>query len=743
MKSGGSATIDVFGSLNDGTISSGASVTVGSSGTFNGTTVNGTVTVMSDGISTNNFYVSGGTLTVSGDGVSFNDSFGSNAVGNIVSGSAVNASIGSDGLVNVSQSGLLNASTIVAGGSAVITSRGTIENSTISGGTVILSGDNGLAKSTNNDYLSGAVVSVNGANILTGDTIENGATATLQNNAYATDVTINGHMTLDDSYGADTVVGNGGQLDAQNQSTIVSLSVPGGTANLASGTTVSGMAVWDNGIVNVASGATLISDPDAPTPYVTVSSGGTAILQNGAIISGTVNVEDGGHITIPTNAGGTIDLQGNTNVGLTISGTGSVNTVISGFNGTAAGNSDGITLTNVKAADIATVTYPDADHVLLTMKDNSSVELNIIGAEKAGYTLVPASDGTLIYEVCFLDGSMISTPDGDVAVETLRAGDAVVAYVNGQPATRRVVWAGKAHGTVRPELADDEAGYPVRILKNAIADGVPYKDMLITAEHCLFLNGKFVPARMLVNGGSIFYDTSITSYDYYHIETEEHSVIMADGMLTESYLDTGNRSAFRQEGDVAVLRRAAVRSWSEDAAAPLCVERAFVEPLFHAIAERQTGTSQTASATTHDADLHLVTKSGAVIRPMRHTGQQFSFMLPPGTESVRIVSRASRMTDTVGPFVDDRRMLGVAVADVMFVTANQNVDIIAHLQAEKPAGWHAAEAADYAWTNGDAVLPLGNLLQGGNMGILTLTIQAAGPYLLRDERSAHTIAQSA
>ncbi|WP_035367102.1 Hint domain-containing protein, partial [Acetobacter pasteurianus] len=72
--------------------------------------------------------------------------------------------------------------------------------------------------------------------------------------------------------------------------------------------------------------------------------------------------------------------------------------------------------------------------------------------------------------------------------------------------------------------------------------------MLITAEHCLFFEGKFVPVRMLVNGVSIFYDKSITSYDYYHVETDQHSVITADGMLTESYLDTGNRRAFRQEG---------------------------------------------------------------------------------------------------------------------------------------------------------------------------------------------------
>lgn len=158
-------------------------------------------------------------------------------------------------------------------------------------------------------------------------------------------------------------------------------------------------------------------------------------------------------------------------------------------------------------------------------------------------------------------------PSGTKAVEDLSVGDEIIAYVDGVATPRRVIWAGQAHCTVRPGLPDDQAGYPVRILKDAIADGVPFKDMLITAEHCLFFDGKFVPARMLVNGRSIFFDKSITSYDYYHIETEEHSVIMADGMLTESYLDTGNRRSFSQKGKVLSIGGNRNLTW-DDAAVP-------------------------------------------------------------------------------------------------------------------------------------------------------------------------------
>ena len=360
--------------------------------------------------------------------------------------------------------------------------------------------------------------------------------------------------------------------------------------------------------------------------------------------------------------------------------------------------------------------------------------------ESGGNLYISASPtnslGTSAVLVCFLSGSMIRTSKGDVAVEDIQIGDQVVTFDwrNNQDVIRPVIWTGKGHCKVRFDLPDDEAGWPVRVIKNAISDGVPYKDMLITAEHCLFFRDRFVPVRMLVNGVSIFYDKSITSYDYYHVETEQHSVITADGMLTESYLDTGNRSSFRQEGKIATLR-GAVKNWADDAGAPLGVERSFVEPLFRALEWREnsvvgTKISTTKIETTTDPDLHLITQTGAVIRPMRKTAHHYSFMLPPNTESVRIVSRSTRPSDVIGPFVDDRRYMGVAVADVQLQCAKQQFDITSHLQDEKPSGWHDTDWTDCAWTNGNAELPLGDHLTHGKMGILSMNIRAAGPYLL-------------
>lgn len=225
---------------------------------------------------------------------------------------------------------------------------------------------------------------------------------------------------------------------------------------------------------------------------------------------------------------------------------------------------------------------------------------------------------------------------------------------------------GKKHIHVRPDLSDDKAGWPVRVMKNAISDGVPYKDMLITPGHCLFFYNCFVPVRMLVNGVSIFHDKSFHAYDYYYLETNPHSVITSDGMLTESFLKT---------------------------------------------------------------------KEGTVIRSIRCQNQTYSFMLPPNTSAVRIISRANRPCDVIGPFIDDHHLMGVAVGEISLVSAKKNLSISSHLNSTKLDGWHKDIGWNgVAWTNGNALLPIDKHLIDGGIAILSLTIRAVGPYFLTNQK---------
>ncbi|MBS1073189.1 Hint domain-containing protein [Gluconobacter cerinus] len=684
----------------------------------------------------------------------------------VSSGQTANYAAGSGNSVLVNNGGFLTNATASNGGIFSIQAGGSSYNTLLSSGGVEVVSSGGRA--TKVKLVSGGSVLYNYGGYVSGVTMVGSSFAVASSGATITDITDTGGALQAFSGGLiSNATVNGGVAVAYSGGKIYNATVEDATLSAASGGVVSGSiissgatlvisgtasntTVNNSGAVRIASGgtATTTTVNNGGTVYASsgstlgnasVTSGGTISALAGAKIAGTITLADGATAIIPSTAGGIIDLQGNTNAGLTITGTGNPTTVISGFSGTTAGSSDSITLANVKAVDVTKVSYSDANHVVLTLKDGSSVTMNIIGVQAAGYTLTANSDGDLVYEVCFLADSMIKTPSGDTAVQDLTIGDTVYVYDNGQHSTQKVIWTGRKRAIVNPHRTVDEAGFPVRILKNAIGEGVPYKDMLITAEHCLFFDGKFVPARILVNETSIFYDKSLTSYDYYHIETERHSVLMADGMLTESYLDTGNRRAFRQDGAVASLM-AHKKTWNEDSVAPLCVNRSFVEPIFRDIELRAQSAGlvrrSASPALTDDTDLHLITDFGQIIRPLRQANDRVMFMIPASVESVRLISHASRPSDTLGPFVDDRRNLGVLVGEVSLFASRQTINLTAHFSLSSLSGWHNLESSRYRWTNGDATL----LLKRDNPfsrepSILSIQVVSSGPYLTQDQSS--------
>ncbi|GLQ61736.1 Hint domain-containing protein [Gluconobacter cerinus] len=744
--SGGTVVVQSGGSVFNDTVSSGGVLTISAGGsgsyislkagaTFNigtnydnqhmtsltalsGTTIN----VLSGGVLSNADAGSQGTIVVNKGGTLRNAIISSGG-GLAVNGTTSNTTVNHGGVMSVASGGTASGGTINAGGSAYFAAGATMSALTLNGGTL----DTYVTPSlVAGGLISGTLILESGVSDGGYQKLGSGVTINLKSGASLSNSTIGSGNKVGIYSGATAsglVISGGGVSVAGSASNTTAIS--GGVISVTSGGKAAGNTVSKGGSAIVASGGTLGT--------TTVQSGATLSAADGATISGTVTAAKGATLTIPTTAGGTIDLQGNGNVGLTITGSGNPTTVISGFSeDKTAGTADGITLTNVKTANVASVTYPDADHVTFTLKDGSAVTLNIIGVQNVGYTLASDSSGDLVYEVCFLADTLIAGPNGNIAVQDLAPGDTVTSYRDGQAYSSTVSWAGKAHCVVRPEKADDEAGYPVRILENAIALGVPFQDMLVTSEHCLFLDGKFIPARMLVNGRSIYYDKSFTSYDYFHIETEDHSVIMANGALTESYLDTGNRRAFEQKSNVFMFGQKA-KSWESDAAAALTVCRDLVEPLYRQIEQRaqelQFAVQAPAATTVTESDLHLVSDRGHRIQPLRTVDNRVMFMIPSDVSSVRIVSNSSRPADAIGPFVDDRRMLGVLIGDVSFFDSGVTVNIKTHLTKENLSGWHSVEHIPMRWTNGNAYLPLGARLPGG-IGLLAIKVEAAGPYVV-------------
>ncbi|QEH95882.1 Hint domain-containing protein [Gluconobacter thailandicus] len=741
--SGGTLIVQSGGSAFSDTISSGGTLTVlsGGSGSYITLAAGATFNV---GNTYDNQHqasltaLSGTTINVLSGGTLLNPDAVNHGTINVSKGGVVsNAIISSGGGLTVSSGGTVSTATVNAGGSATFSAGASTSALTLNGGTIdtyvtpkfvaggVVSGtlifESGVSDGGYQKLGTGVTIQLKSGASLSNSTIGSGNTVAVWSGATASGLVMSSGGGLGVAgVASNTTVLNGGVVDV-------------GSGGLATGTTVS-----SGGTVYAVSGGTIGT--------TTVSSGATLSAAAGATLSGTVTTTNGAKIIIPTTAGGTVNLQGDSNVGLTITGSGSPTTVISGFSAnTTAGTSDGITLESVKTADVVAVSYPDTDHVTFTLKDGSAVSLNIIGVKNVGYTLSSDSSGDLVYEVCFLADTLVAGPNGDTAVQDLVQGDIITSYRDGVTSSSRVSWAGKAHCVIRPEKADDEAGYPVRIVKDAIALGVPFKDLLVTSEHCLFLDGKFIPARMLVNGRSIFFDKSFTSYDYFHIETEDHSVIVANGALTESYLDTGNRRAFRQEGNVFVFGQQA-KSWETDAAAPLAVSRELVEPAYRLIEQRaqvlQFEIQAPAITTVVESDLHLVSNNGHRIEALRTVDGRTMFMIPDGVNSVQVVSNNSRPSDAIGPFVDDRRMLGVLVSDISFFDSGVTKNISTHLSDDTLSGWHDREHAPMRWTNGNAFLPLGERMPG-SIGLLALKIEAAGPYVVRSSEPVDNVLKTA
>ena len=180
------------------------------------------------------------------------------------------------------------------------------------------------------------------------------------------------------------------------------------------------------------------------------------------------------------------------------------------------------------------------------------------------------------------------------------------------------------------------------------------------------------------------------------------------------------------------LLNAPTMDWERDAAAPLRVEREFVQRVYtrlHAWAEALgLPLRGDESVMTDDPDLHLVDDRGREIRAMRVNGTSHVFMLLPGVRNVRIMSRASRPSDVEGAYVDDRRYLGVLVGKIQIWAANKTSDVSHHLSEPHLEGWTPLENGQpMRWTAGAGVVDLGPE-SGEAISILSIEILAGGPY---------------
>jgi hypothetical protein len=187
---------------------------------------------------------------------------------------------------------------------------------------------------------------------------------------------------------------------------------------------------------------------------------------------------------------------------------------------------------------------------LIMSNGSASATLDLPGLTFATLDVVGDSinNDTTITIACFAEGTRIATPSGDVPVEQLAQGDLVLTH---EGAAAPVVWLGRR----RVDCArhpNPQAVWPVRVAAGAFGPGLPARDLYLSPDHAVFVDDVLIPVKYLVDGGSIA-QIKTASVTYFHVELPEHGVVCAEGLPTESYLDTGDRAKFANGGGVAQL----------------------------------------------------------------------------------------------------------------------------------------------------------------------------------------------
>ena len=88
---------------------------------------------------------------------------------------------------------------------------------------------------------------------------------------------------------------------------------------------------------------------------------------------------------------------------------------------------------------------------------------------------------------------------------------------------------------------------PIRVSRFAIDDQTPQRDLYLSQEHCLLIDGVLIPVKHLVNGRSIAFDDDAKmseTIEYFCVELDTHEVIFAEGTAAETFRYAGGQIAW-------------------------------------------------------------------------------------------------------------------------------------------------------------------------------------------------------
>ena len=301
---------------------------------------------------------------------------------------------------------------------------------------------------------------------------------------------------------------------------------------------------------------------------VTLTSNVTFAAINGADVAineGLLGLSVGSATTYNVGAGSSISVTPGLSVGL-LSG----RSVIFSGDGTSSFNYDGSAATlgvqgfglgdslNAEGSAFNNFVYNGGSGIATLTYGTGlgTVTFNITGMDPALAAEIAADpsafineDGALVAPVCFLAGTMIAVPGGERAVEELAIGDMVLT-AGGE--TRPVLWIGRQ--TLHRHFGDPLRTHPIRIAAGALGDSLPTRDLFVSPDHALLLEGQLVQAGALVNGTTVVkHKPEEPRYTYYHIELQDHALVLAEGVAAETFVDNVTRGRFDNYAEYEAL----------------------------------------------------------------------------------------------------------------------------------------------------------------------------------------------
>ena len=459
----------------------------------------------------------------------------------------------------------------------------------------------------------------------------------------------------------------GGTLSATNGFSVSA----GGGAIFGFGTligTIAGVGIYD------ASGGTLRIESAvlASATGLKVDLGSTDVLRLDSTVA------SGAAITF-FGSTGTLDLTD-------ISGN-----LLVGFGGTIAGLSVGgsetVPTNQIDLAGLATAVINDASldtgtDIITVNTAGGSFTLQLSGSYAVGTFVDWITDGAtgsdlfLSNTPCYCRGTLILTPAGEVAVEALAIGDRVVT-LSGE--AKPVRWIGR-RGYAGRFVAGNRAVLPVRVAAGALADGVPARDLWVSPEHALYIDGALVPAGRLVNGASIVQAEEIEQVEYFHIEFAGHEVIFAEGAPAESFVDDDSRSMFHNAAEFHALYPDAPARVPASYCAPRIEEGFALEALRRRLVgrARRLGADGTAPPAVLHGNLDLVQRTriaGWAADPASPETRVVLVVLANGAQIGRVVAGSYRPDLEEAGIGDGRHAFDLVVPDGLAADVRHEIEV--------------------------------------------------------------------